>query len=234
MNRPNGMIFGTALLAFLVGTSAQALADFQGFTTESPLFGERAVGNASIVVKTVTGTVEDNVHKIRLQDDLYHNELVETREESATEITFLDDTTISLGPESTIVLDQFVYDPDPNASSFVVTVTEGAMRFTSGVLPHDAYQIHTPVATIGIRGTVIDLVVDRQTESDGTVRTSVDLSVIEGEADMIGCDGKLMHVARGLSGRITGSSAACGDASGPPAQPAEVSANLETAGARLN
>jgi hypothetical protein len=115
-----------------------------------------------------------------------------------------------------------------------VTVTEGAMRFTSGVLPHDAYQIHTPVATIGIRGTVIDLVVDRQTESDGTVRTSVDLSVIEGEADMIGCDGKLMHVARGLSGRIIGSSAACGEASEPPAQPTEVSANLEATGARLN
>lgn len=227
MNGPTGTVFGTALLAFLVGTGAQALADFQGFTTDSPLFEERAVGNASIVVKTVTGTIEDNIHKIKLQDDLYHNELIETQEESATEITFLDDTTISLGPKSSIVLDEFVYDPDPSASSFVVTVTEGAMRFTSGVLPHEAYKIHTPVATIGIRGTVIDLIVDRQTESDGTVRTSVDLSVIEGEADMIGCDGELRRVATGLSGRVTGTSAACGEANEASPRPAEVSARLD-------
>lgn len=217
MNRPTGMVFGTALLAFLGVVSAQALADFQGFTTESPLFEERAVGNASIVVKTVTGTIEDNIHKIKLQDDLYHNELIETHEESATEITFLDDTTISLGPNASIVLDEFVYDPDPSASSFVVTVTEGAMRFTSGVLPSDAYKIHTPVATIGIRGTVIDLIVDRRTEEDGTVRTSVDLSVIEGEADMINCEGDVTHVPSGLSSRVMGSPAGCSKGDGPRA-----------------
>jgi hypothetical protein len=115
MNGATRRFIGTALFALIAGASSQALADFQGFTTETPLFEERAVGNAAIVVKTVTGTIEDNVHKVRLQDDLYHNELIETYEESATEILFLDETSISLGPESSIVLDEFVYDPDPSA-----------------------------------------------------------------------------------------------------------------------
>jgi hypothetical protein len=202
-------LLGSALLALIVGVSSQVAADFQGFQTETPLFEERAVGNASIVVRTVTGTIEDNIHKIRLQDDLYHNELIETFEESATEILFLDDSTLSLGPNSSIVLDEFVYDPDPTNSSFVVTITEGALRFTSGVLPTDAYKINTPVATIGIRGTIIDLVVDRETRIDGSVHTSVNLSVVEGEADMIGCEGELIQVTSGLSGRIMGSSTDC-------------------------
>lgn len=231
MNGPTRSLIGSGILALLIGASPQALADFQGFQTESPLFGEAAVGNASIVVKTVTGTIEDNIHKIKLQDDLYHNEVIETHEESATEITFLDDTTISLGPTSSIVLDEFVYDPDPSKSSFVVTITEGALRFTSGVLPSESYKIHTPVATIGIRGTVIDLAVAREIESDGTVRTSVNLSVIEGEADLINCEGDVTHVPTGLSSMILGSSNECFKASEPGPQPAEVSANWRAGGA---
>lgn len=231
MNGPTRSLIGSGILALLIGASPQALADFQGFQTESALFGEAAVGNASIVVKTVTGTIEDNIHKIKLQDDLYHNEVIETHEESATEITFLDDTTISLGPTSSIVLDEFVYDPDPSKSSFVVTITEGALRFTSGVLPSESYKIHTPVATIGIRGTVIDLVIGREIESDGTLRTSVNLLVIEGEADLINCEGGVTHVPTGSSTRIMGSSAGCFKASEPGPQPAEVSANWRAGGA---
>jgi hypothetical protein len=223
------------VFAFFVAASCQAMADFQGFQTETPLFEERAVGNASIVVRTVTGTIEDNIHKIRLQDDLYHNELIETLEESATEILFLDDSTLSLGPNSSIVLDEFVYDPDPTNSSdpdptnssFVVTIAEGALRFTSGVLPTDAYKIKTPVATIGIRGTIINLVVDRETRIDGTVKTSVNLSVLEGEADMIDCDGGLTRVTSGSSGRVVGSSANCLEASEPNSHPSDVSAVLD-------
>ncbi len=227
MDRPMRNLLGSALLALFVGASSQVAAEFQGFTTATPLFEERAVGNASIVIKTVTGTIEDNVAKIRLQDDLYHNELIETYEDSATEITFLDETTISLGPKSSIVLDEFVYDPDPSNSSFVITITEGALRFTSGVLPSEAYKIHTPVATIGVRGTIIDLVVDRETRSDGTVHTSVNLSVIEGEADLINCEGELTRVTTGLSGRVMGSSTDCFEASGLGSQPAELSAVLK-------
>ena len=209
MNGPARHLLGSALLVLLVGASSQTAAEFQGFSTKTPLFGETAVGNASIVVKTVTGTIEDNVQKIQLRDDLYHNELIETFEESAAEVTFLDETTISMGPDSSLVLDEFVYDPDPSNSSFVVTITEGALRFTSGVLPSDAYEINTPVATIGIRGTVIDLIVDREIASDGTVGTSVSLSVVEGEADLIGCDGKVTRLPQGVSSRFTGSASDC-------------------------
>ena len=145
------------------------------------------VGNASTVVRTVTGIFDKDLRKIQMLDDLYHNELVETGDESATEITFLDDTRLAMGPESSMVLDRFVYDPDPSEASFIVTATQGVFRFATGKLPKKAYTIHTPNSTIGIRGTEFDLVVTPAKE--GESETTVVISVKSGEATVTDCAG---------------------------------------------
>ncbi len=201
-------VVGLALL-LSAGFPVNAQQGFQGFTTESPLFGQPSIGNASIIVKTVTGSIEGTVAKLRLQDDIYHNELIETFEESAAELTFLDESTLNLGPNSTIVLDQFVYDPEPTNSAFVLTVTQGALRFTSGVLPTEAYKINTPVATIGIRGTIVELIVDEELQLDGSRLTRVDLAVVKGEAHLIDCDGNITSVPSGQSTRVLASASSC-------------------------
>jgi hypothetical protein len=144
------------------------------------------VGNASTVVRTVTGELEAELRSIKLLDDLYHNEIIETGEDSATEIIFLDETNLSMGPSSSLVLDKFVYDPDPTQASFIVTATQGVFRFATGNLPKKSYVINTPTATIGIRGTVFDLIVSP--ESDSGI-ASVSLSLVEGEANIVDCSG---------------------------------------------
>ena len=180
------------------------------------------VGNTSIVVKTVTGTVSNNKRNLQLKDDIYHNEIIATFDESATAITFLDKTTLRLGPNSNVTVDRFVYDPNPDKSAFVLTVSQGALRFVSGVMRSDKYKIHTPGATIGIRGTVVDVVVNRETEADGTAYTNVYLTVVEGEADFINCDGNLTLVREGMSSSVTATLANCSKASEPGPQPSEV------------
>jgi hypothetical protein len=145
------------------------------------------IGNSSVVVRTVTGTLDDTNRKISLNDDVYHNELVETAASSATEIVFLDETKLALGPESSLVLDSLVFDPDPAKSSFITTTTKGVFRFVTGNLPKKSYTIHTPNATIGIRGTVFTLSVQPSVQTDGSLATVVELSLEEGAADIIGC-----------------------------------------------
>lgn len=117
------------------------------------------VGSTSIVVKTVTGTLGNNVRGLVLNDKVFEDELVETAAASASEITFLDETTISVGPNSRLTLDRFVLDPDPTHGAFAMTVIEGAFRFVSGNLANTTYVIHTPTATIEIRGTVLTIIV---------------------------------------------------------------------------
>lgn len=143
------------------------------------------VGNANTVVRTVTGLFDADLRQIAMLDDLYHNELIETGDESATEIVFLDETNLSMGPNSTLVLDKFVYDPDPSQASFVVTATQGVFRFATGNLPKKSYEIHTPTATIGIRGTIFNLVLMPSDEPAN--QPSMLFWLEEGEATLSGC-----------------------------------------------
>lgn len=145
------------------------------------------IGNTRVVVKTVLGNWEGELRTLDLEDDVYHNELIETEADSATKLVFLDETTLTLGPDSTVVLDRFVFDPDPSNASFVMTATKGIFRFASGKLPKNAYRLHTPAATIGVRGTVLDVAIDPISGDDGTAVVKIALE--EGAATIVDCHG---------------------------------------------
>ena len=154
------------------------------------------VGNAFTVVRTVLGTLDADKRRLKLADDIYHNELIETQEDSATEVLFVDETKLALGPNSSIVIDSFVYDPMPDKASFVATATNGVFRFVTGNLPKKSYTIHTPTATIGIRGTVFTLAVLPQKSTDGRDGYLVHLALEEGAADISGCSAEEIHIEK--------------------------------------
>ncbi len=154
------------------------------------------VGNTFTVVRTVMGTLDADTRQLRLADDIYHNELIETKEGSATEVVFIDETKLALGPNSSIVLDKFVYDPRPDKSSFVATATKGVFRFVTGNLPKSSYTIHTPTATIGIRGTAFTLVVSSLETTDQSQSYQVHFALEEGAADISGCGPNAIHLER--------------------------------------
>jgi hypothetical protein len=65
----------------------------------------------------------------------------------------MDKTTLNIGPNSNLVIDNFIYDPGAGAGEIVTSLTKGALRFVGGRLSHQgAATVNTPVATIGIRG----------------------------------------------------------------------------------
>ena len=173
-------------LAALAGRDAGAAIDDQ-----------ITIGNTRVVVKTVIGSFEGDLRVLELEDDVYHNELVETEEESATKLVFLDETTLTLGPDSSVVLDRFVFDPDPSQASFVMTATKGIFRFASGKLPKNAYRLHTPAATIGIRGTVLDFAIEPAAGGGG--QTLVKIALQEGQATVDDCRGEKLVLEAGQS-----------------------------------
>ena len=71
-------------------------------------------------------------------------------------VTFRDETTIRLTEHSEVVVDKFVFDPDPSKSSMALNFVKGTARFVSSKkprIPKDNISIRTNAATIGIRGT---------------------------------------------------------------------------------
>lgn len=173
------------------------LAALVGFSSSAQAVDTVTIGNSSVVVRTVTGSLGEEERKVSLWDDVYHNELIETAEKSATEIIFLDQTKLALGANSKLVLDSVVFDPDPDKSSFITTTTKGVFRFVTGNLPKKSYTIHTPNATIGIRGTVFTLSVLPAVQKDGSVATIVEFNLEEGAADIVGCQGQRISLERG-------------------------------------
>jgi len=78
-------------------------------------------------------------------------------------IEFLDSSVVRLTEHSKIVIDDFVYDADPNKSKLALNMASGTARFITGRLAgikKENIFIRTPSATIGIRGTDFTTTVD--------------------------------------------------------------------------
>ena len=123
-------------------------------------FAQSRIGSAATVTNQVEGILRGSARSLAAGSDVHANELVRTQDASVAELVFLDNTNLSIGPRSSVTLDRFVYDPDGRTGRVVVNATRGVFRFVTGSQPPQNYTIRTPIATIGVRGTVFDLLVE--------------------------------------------------------------------------
>ena len=78
-------------------------------------------------------------------------------------IQFVDESIIKLTEHSKIVIDEYIYDPDPTKSKLALNMASGTARFITGALgkiDKRNISIKTPSATIAIRGTDFTTTVD--------------------------------------------------------------------------
>ncbi|NKX46340.1 FecR family protein [Roseicyclus persicicus] len=96
---------------------------------------------------------------------LVQDETVASSASGRGQLLFLDQSTLTLAPNTTIVLDRFVFDPATGAGEMGLRLTEGALRFIGGTLSRgQEATITTPTASIGIRGSTT-LVLHRGSET---------------------------------------------------------------------
>ncbi len=91
-------------------------------------------------------------------DDVFQGDTLITGKGAAIGITFVDDTTFSLGEEGRMVIDEMVYDAETQEGQFSANLVQGVFSFVSGNIAKtspDGMTVSTPVATIGIRGTMV-------------------------------------------------------------------------------
>jgi len=78
-------------------------------------------------------------------------------------IEFLDSSVLKLTEHSKVVIDEYIYDPNPEKSKLALNMASGTARFITGrlaAIKKENIQIRTPSATIGIRGTDFTTTVD--------------------------------------------------------------------------
>ena len=95
-----------------------------------------------------------NPGELHLNDAVIRNATLSTKPDSALEVTFLDGSKLSMGANSTMIVDDYVYSGPGGAGKQTLRATRGIFRFVSGTIPKDQVKVDTPTVTIGIRGTI--------------------------------------------------------------------------------
>lgn len=76
---------------------------------------------------------------------------------SGLQVTLLDKSSLTLGPNANLTVNRFVYDPAKGSSSVGASVAKGTFRFMSGrAAKGGRNSVNTPAASIGIRGTMLE------------------------------------------------------------------------------
>jgi hypothetical protein len=119
------------------------------------------VGEAVVVQNEVVRVGSSATLQINVGDGLLRDEVVRTGVASAARLVMADNTNLSLGPSATIKLDRTVFNDEHSYRDIAVRLTTGAFRFVTGNSAKAAYKITTPLALIGVRGTILDILSER-------------------------------------------------------------------------
>lgn len=91
-------------------------------------------------------------------DPVYLNDRISTGENGQVQIMLLDETVFTVGPNSAVVLDKFVYDPGSGAGEVSADVVKGYFRFVTGKVAKKnpaGVKVKVAAGTIGVFGTIV-------------------------------------------------------------------------------
>lgn len=124
------------------------------FLTNEAVAQER-VGISSAVNQNATGTPPGSSSRpLVIGQDVVFNERIATAVNGQTQLLFVDESALSIGPNSDITIDQFVYDPKSGGGKLAMSATKGVLRFVGGKLSKqdEGVSLRTNSATLAIRG----------------------------------------------------------------------------------
>ncbi len=112
------------------------------------------------IVKTVKGA-SSIVHQGKLGpatcgQKIFMGDTVKTGPDGSLGMIFEDDTLLSLGPNSEIIINEYIFAPAQGNMSVVIRMIKGTAAYLSGIiakLSPQSVRFETPTATLGVRGT---------------------------------------------------------------------------------
>ena len=136
MNRSNGWTLALLVLVLLAMPSAGSYA-------------ETRIGVAASTKPNADGFVGAGSQSLSAGSEVFVNETVRTGNLGQADLVFLDQTNLTVGPTSEVLLDKFVYQQPGSKGNVVFQATRGAFRFVTGTQDHRAYAINTPYGSLG-------------------------------------------------------------------------------------
>jgi hypothetical protein len=115
---------------------------------------DEPIGNVATLTGSATVTRNNAATPLKLQDDIFQNDVLKTSANSTLGVTFNDATTFNLTANATVTVDNYVYEEGGKQNAALFDIARGTVAFVAAEVAHTGdMKISTPTASLGIRGT---------------------------------------------------------------------------------
>jgi hypothetical protein len=120
----------------------------------TPAASDEPIGNVATLTGVVTVIRSKDSIALKLKDDIFLNDAVQTAADSTLGITFNDGTTFHLSANAKITIDTYVYEEGAKDNAGIFDIAKGTVAFVAAAVAKTGdMKITTPTSTLGIRGT---------------------------------------------------------------------------------
>ena len=119
------------------------------------LLAQERVGVTSAVNTEATGALPGAAaRRLVIGQDVIFNEHITTTASGQSQLLFLDESSMTVGPNSDLTIDRFVFDPKSGTGKLAMSATRGLLRYVGGKLSKqdEAVTLRTATATLAVRG----------------------------------------------------------------------------------
>ena len=139
-------------MKWITGTFSLFLLFFPVLSSAS----DAPVGSVNRLKGTASIIRQNQVIPAQVGEKIYRMDLLKTGRDGSLGVIFKDDTLLSIGPRSEIIISEFIFSPTEGKLSMVTKLLKGTAIYLTGIiakLSPGSVRFETPVANIGIRGT---------------------------------------------------------------------------------
>lgn len=137
------------------------------FASATPVFAQQPSAAGRIKVASGSAFVVREGRQIPAKAGqlVFQADALRTDADGRIGVTLKDDTRFSLGPSSEVRLERFAYAPAEGTLGLALRIVRGVAAYVSGriaKLSPDSIRLETPAAIVGVRGTTLAILVERE------------------------------------------------------------------------
>lgn len=212
--RRGGLAFTLLIVAGIAAWSASARAQLPAPVPQAApapaatADATQEVGSVATLQGSASVRRAAAVTPLKISDPIYKGDVLQTSADGTLGITFEDETTFTLKPDSRITVDDYLYQSGGTGNAAVFDVLRGTVAFVAAqVAKTGQMKIDTPTSTLGIRGTTGLIEVPQGAAGAGSAAGEVSIKLYAdadgrvGRIEVFGRDGSQLGIlSRGATG----------------------------------
>lgn len=185
--KPNSLLAN--LRSFLLFCCIFLLGTFATQASANQAFAEEAAGRIIMARGEVIAVSENGaIRNLQRRDSIFNHEIIRTGNNSKVQIRFIDNALLALKANSELKIQTYVFsDKNSEENKVIMDLVTGGFRTLTGKIGKGnkaAYKIHTPAASIGIRGTLYEILLTNDGLLAAVWKGGISIETQQGQFDL--------------------------------------------------